>query len=157
MYLFKQLTTLSILLITVLSLSIPGIATAQDAKVVEIKGTDQLKFTKTEITAAPGQEITVKLTTVSKLPPSAMSHNFLLLTSSVDATKVAQESAKFQDNQYIAPKYEDQIIAHTDMAGGGETVTVTFTAPEEPGDYEYICTFPGHYLGGMKGTLTVKE
>jgi azurin len=50
----------------------------------------------------------------------------------------------------------DQIIAHTGLVAGGESDTVTFTAPEEPGDYEYICTFPGHFAAGMKGTLTVK-
>jgi azurin len=48
------------------------------------------------------------------------------------------------------------VLASTKMAGGGETVEVTFTAPKEPGEYLYICTFPGHYLAGMKGVLVVK-
>ena len=129
---------------------------AQDAKVIEMEGTNQLRFTVENIEAAPGQKITVKLTTVSKLPASAMAHNFALLKQSADVTAVAQASAKYADNEYIAPEMEDQIIAYTDMAGGGETVEVTFTAPEKPGKYTYVCTFPGHYLGGMKGTLTVK-
>ena len=38
----------------------------------------------------------------------------------------------------------------------GESVEVTFTAPDTPGDRPYICTFPGHYVGGMKGTLIVE-
>ena len=42
------------------------------------------------------------------------------------------------------------------LAGGGETVKVTFNAPKEPGEYLYLCTFPGHYLAGMKGLLVVK-
>jgi uncharacterized cupredoxin-like copper-binding protein len=33
---------------------------------------------------------------------------------------------------------------------------VTFTVPKKPGVYTFICTFPGHFAGGMKGTLTVK-
>jgi len=24
------------------------------------------------------------------------------------------------------------------------------------GEYPYLCSFPGHYVGGMKGTLVVK-
>jgi azurin len=131
-------------------------AFAQDAKVIEMEGTNTLKFSKTEITASPGQKITVKLTTVSKLPAQAMAHNFVLLKQSADATTVAQTSAKYADNKYIAPEMEDQIIAYTGMAGGGETVEVTFTAPDEPGIYTYVCTFPGHFLAGMKGTLTVE-
>ena len=33
--------------------------------------------------------------------------------------------------------------------------TATFTAPAA-GNYIFLCTFPGHYVAGMKGTLTVK-
>ncbi len=125
--------------------------------VVEMEGTNQLKFTVTEIEAIPGQKVTVKLTTVSDFPKIAMAHNFVLLKSDADATAVATASAKASDNEYIAPEMKDQIIAYTALAGGGETVEITFTAPTKPGTYEYICTFPGHYSGGMKGLLTVKK
>jgi uncharacterized cupredoxin-like copper-binding protein len=33
-------------------------------------------------------------------------------------------------------------------------VTFTFETPGA-GTYEFICTFPGHYLAGMKGNLVV--
>lgn len=148
------ISSLTFLMILILFASVP--LYAQDAKVIEMEGTNQLRFSVENIEAKPGQKITVKLTTVSKLPPSAMAHNFVLLKSTADATKVAQTSAKYADNEYIAPEMKDQIIAYTDMGGGGETVEVTFTAPEKPGEYTYICTFPGHFMAGMKGTLTVK-
>jgi azurin len=86
-----------------------------------------------------------------------MAHNFVLLTMNADAAAFANAAAKARDNEYIPTDMEDQIIAHTDLAAGGETVEVTFTAPEETGEYEYICSFPGHYSGGMKGMLNVKE
>ncbi len=108
------------------------------------------------ITAEPGEEIRIRLTTESDLPASAMAHNFVLLVMDADATAFANAAARAKDNEYIPADMEDQIIAHTDMAAGGETVEVTFTAPEESGDYEYICSFPGHYSGGMAGTLTVE-
>lgn len=155
MYLFNKFFALSIIALMTISLTAPN-ALAQEAKVIEMKGTNQLKFSKTEITAKPGQKITIRLTTVSNMPAAAMSHNFVLLTAEADASEVAQTSARYADNEYLAPEMEDQIIAHTGMASGGETVEVTFTAPEKAGDYTYICTFPGHFLGGMKGTLTVK-
>lgn len=34
--------------------------------------------------------------------------------------------------------------------------TVIFTAPIEPGDYEFYCNIGSHLAMGMKGTLTVK-
>lgn len=38
------------------------------------------------------------------------------------------------------------------MSDLGETVSVTFTAPEERGEYGYVCTFPGH-RAPMQGTM----
>lgn len=38
----------------------------------------------------------------------------------------------------------------------GEERTVTFTAPNRPGEYQFICTVPGHLQLGMKGTLVVR-
>jgi uncharacterized cupredoxin-like copper-binding protein len=37
----------------------------------------------------------------------------------------------------------------------GQSKTVTFTAPTEPGDYEIVCGTEGHLEAGMKGKLTV--
>ena len=38
----------------------------------------------------------------------------------------------------------------------GEERTITFTAPNRPGEYQFICTVPGHLQLGMKGTLVVR-
>ena len=35
------------------------------------------------------------------------------------------------------------------------TAAASFAAPAA-GSYVFLCTFPGHYVAGMKGTLTVK-
>lgn len=43
---------------------------------------------------------------------------------------------------------------HSGEVAAGETVEITFTAPE-PGEYEIICDIPGHAAGGMVGTLIV--
>jgi uncharacterized cupredoxin-like copper-binding protein len=34
--------------------------------------------------------------------------------------------------------------------------TATLKATLKKGKYQFLCTFPGHAAGGMKGTLTVK-
>jgi azurin len=131
-------------------------AEAQNVKTITMEGTDDMKFSVEKITAEPGQKIEVELTTISDFPKTAMAHNFVLLKSGVDATAVANKSARASDNEYIAPSTTGKMITYSGMAGAGETVTVTFTAPEKPGEYEYICTFPGHYVGGMKGILVVE-
>lgn len=37
----------------------------------------------------------------------------------------------------------------------GESATVTFTAPSEPGEYQVVCGTEGHFVAGMVGSLTV--
>ncbi len=149
----KSLTKITLIL-TVLFTGVISSAMAQ--RTIEIIGTDNMKFDVTTIEATPGEEITIKLTTKSQIPKQAMAHNVVVLDKDTDVDAFANASARARDNEYLAPDYEDDIVAATGLAGGGETVEVTFTVPEEKGDYEYICSFPGHYAAGMTGVLTVK-
>ncbi|MGK7371200.1 MAG: plastocyanin/azurin family copper-binding protein [Candidatus Halalkalibacterium sp. M3_1C_030] len=108
------------------------------------------------ISAETGEELTVKLTTISSLPASAMAHNFVLLEGDADAQEFVNASMKAKDNDYIAPNMTDIILAQTEMVGGEESTQVSFSAPETAGDYEYLCSFPGHFAAGMKGILSVE-
>ena len=109
------------------------------------------------IEAAPGEELRVNLRTESQLPPTGMSHNFILAAMGTDVQAFVDASITARDNEYIAPDFEDQVIVATEMLGDGESDSITFTAPEEPGEYTFFCSFPGHYAGGMWGTLVVSE
>lgn len=110
-----------------------------------------------DIQARPDERIRIRLTTVSDLPASAMSHNWVLLQLGVDPAAFAQAATQAKDNDYIPSDQEDDIIAHTDLAAGGETVEVTFTVPDKAGNYDYLCSFPGHFIGSMKGQLIVQS
>lgn len=151
-------------------------AAADDGiRTIEVIGVDDLRFAVAEadeglvtggssgqfmilesIEASPGEELRISLRTVSNLPPTAMSHNFVVLSQDADADQFARASLQAADNEYISPDYEEWVIAATDMLGDGESDTITFTVPDEPGEYLFICTFPGHYSGGMVGTLIVE-
>lgn len=136
---------------------VSGVMAQDDVRTIKITGTDNMKFDVTSIDATAGEKIRIVYTTNSRIPKQAMAHNVVVLDQGTDVQAFANASARARDNQYIAPDFKDQIIAATDLAGGGETVEVTFVVPSEPGDYEYICSFPGHYGAGMKGVLTVKK
>jgi azurin len=133
------------------------LSTALAQRTIDMIGTDNMKFSVTNIEAEPGEEITIKLTTKSQLPKQAMAHNVVVIDKDSDVNAIAMASIQARDNDYVAPEYKDEIVAATGLAGAGETVEVTFTVPEEPGEYPYICSFPGHYQAGMKGVLTVKQ
>lgn len=151
---------------------------SSDVRTINIIGVDQMKYvveaegqqgitTGAEvgsdgmleletISAEPGEQIRIQLTTQSQMPATAMAHNFILLMLSADVDAFNSAAIKARDNDYIPTDMTDQIIAHTNLAAGGETVDVTFTVPEETGDYPFICSFPGHYAAGMEGTLNVE-
>ena len=46
------------------------------------------------------------------------------------------------------------VLYHTNILQPESAETIYFTAPAEPGDYQFVCTFPGH-SSLMQGTLTV--
>ena len=110
-----------------------------------------------DIQASPGERIRIRLTTVSTLPAAAMSHNWVLLQLGVDPAAFAQAAMQAKDNDYIPQDQTSDIIAHTDLAAGGETVEVTFTVPDKAGNYDYLCSFPGHFAAGMRGQLVVQS
>ncbi|MEO5822225.1 MAG: plastocyanin/azurin family copper-binding protein [Vicinamibacteraceae bacterium] len=129
---------------------------AQAPRVVAITGTDAMKYSVAAIEAKPGEKITVKLTGQGAIPKVAMAHNFVLLAAKTDAAAFSTAAASARATDFIPAAMKDKVLASTKLAGTGETVEVTFDAPKEPGVYTYLCTFPGHFMAGMKGTLTVK-
>lgn len=137
---------------------LPNSVFAQEkGRIIEINGLNNMTFDVTDIEAKPGELLTVRFTSITEYTPRQMSHNFVLLKQTVNVQAFIDASEKSAVNDFIDPKREDEVIAHTPMAAGGETVEVTFRAPERPSKYMYVCTFPGHFFAGMKGTLTVKE
>jgi azurin len=125
-------------------------------RAVQIEVGDNMKFSVPTIAARPGEMLKVVLKGVGKMPKAAMGHNFVLLQKSADPKKFVDASMNARDTEFIAPALKNQVIANTKLVGPGETVDTTFAAPKQPGDYTYLCSFPGHYALGMKGTLTVK-
>jgi len=55
--------------------------------------------------------------------------------------------------QYIPAT--EQVLAYTDVVSPGERQTIFLTAPEAPGRYPFLCTFPGHWMV-MNGELVVR-
>lgn len=121
---------------------------------VEITGDDLMKYSTKAFTVAAGSKVTLVFKHVGKLPKAAMGHNVVILKQGVDLDKFAQESMAAMATGFIPAARKGDIVAHTEMVGGGEQTTITFTAPAA-GEYVYICTFPGHYAL-MRGVMTVE-
>jgi azurin len=129
-------------------------AKSGSARVIEITANDQMKFSLATMEAKAGEELKVVLTNAGTLPKEAMGHNWVLLKKGVDVTAFATAAMTAKDTDYVPAGMKDQVVAAIPVLGPKKTGEVTFKAPE-PGEYTFICSFPGHYMI-MKGTLTVK-
>ena len=125
-------------------------------RTIDIVATDDMKYSLTEITAAPGEEIRIRLTPKGVIPKVAMAHNVVVLEIETNIETLLKEGAPFRETDFIPPSMAKHVIAKTALAGPGEMVQVTFDVPTTEGDYPFLCTFAGHYQAGMKGTLIVK-
>ncbi len=124
-------------------------------RTIEIQASDTMRFTPARIEARPGERIRVVLKDIGTVPKAAMAHNLVLLKKGADPKAFCDKSATARDTNYIATSVKDEVLASTALVGPGETADVTFTAPESAGDYTFVCSFPGHFAMGMKGTLAV--
>lgn len=124
-------------------------------RLIEITANDQMKFSVTTIEAKAGEELKVVLTNVGSLPKEAMGHNWVLLTADADPAAFAASAMTAKDSDYVPASLAGQVIAKTELLGPRKSGEVTFKAPA-PGTYTFICSFPAHFMVGMKGTLVVK-
>ena len=121
-----------------------------------------MQYDKKAISVKAGENVALFFT--NKGCP--LQHNLIILKPGTDAafggaadkmilTDAAGAMAKHYCPDDAASKAA--IIAATSkLIGPGQNETLRFTAPAEPGDYPYLCTFPGHRFL-MKGVMTVTK
>ena len=119
-----------------------------------ISGGDDMKFDKTELKVKEGQTVKLILKHTRKAPIEAMGHNVVILAKGTDFNAFANAAINAKDNDYIPKEMEKAVITKTDMIGGGQTTEITFNAPAK-GSYDFLCSFPGHYIY-MKGKFIVE-
>ncbi|MEX0647915.1 MAG: plastocyanin/azurin family copper-binding protein [Balneolaceae bacterium] len=85
-----------------------------------------------------------------------MAHNVVIVEpGTADEVGVAAMNLGLDaDALEFVPRIDD-VLYHTSMLEPEQTETIYFTVPDIPGDYVYVCTFPGHYIS-MRGILRVE-
>ncbi|MCF0053892.1 ThuA domain-containing protein [Dyadobacter sp. LJ53] len=128
-------------------------ATSSNATVIELKVEKEImQFDKKQLTVKAGQKVIINLEN-----PDGMQHNLVIIKPGTlqkvgNAADEMLRDPKAAEKQYV-PKIAEVLYA-TRLVNSGETVTLEFTVPNEPGDYTYVCTFPGHWRG-MNGIMRV--
>lgn len=131
----KKLVSLATFVI-ILSLVLSACGGGGPSTSIKTEFTD-FRFTPDAWTVPAGQEITLTVNNAG-----AVVHEFVIMKL---GTTVGDD---FGD--------EDEGNIYWEVeAEPGESKTVTFTAPSEPGEYQIVCGTEGHFVAGMVGKLTV--
>lgn len=146
--------SLILTLATTACFALPAMA---EEKKIELTANDAMQFSTKTLEATAGDKVTLTLKHIGKLPKVSMGHNFVLLKSDAKVTEFAMAAMKATTTDYIPvdDASKKAIVAHTKLIGGGESDTITFDAPAEPGAYPFLCTMAGHFAV-MQGVFTVK-
>jgi azurin len=134
-----------------------SVAKGKAPKEVVISGNDTMQFDVKNFEVKAGAKVKLTLKNIGQIPKIAMGHNLVLLKKGVTAVAFGQKAlgAGANPTNPIPDSLKGDVIAATKLLGPAESDTIEFTAPKEPGSYEYVCTFPGHFAL-MRGTMTVK-
>lgn len=103
---------------------------------------EEMKYETTEFTVKSGQKVKVVMDNTAKTP--AMQHNVVITKIGTDTNEVGMAAVAAGEAAGYIPVDSDAILYYTAIAKPGEKTEVEFTAPP-PGDYPYVCTFPGHF------------
>jgi putative heme-binding domain-containing protein len=113
---------------------------------------DQMLFDKTLIAVEPGKPLVLLLINEDVMP-----HNLVVVApgSLEEVGEAAEKMPPTPDDQgrlYI-PNLT-KVLHGTKLVEAGQQGRLSFVAPEIPGEYQYVCTFPGHWRR-MAGTLAI--
>lgn len=119
-----------------------------------VNSDDQMKFDKQELEIKKScKEFKIVLKHTGKMPKTAMGHN-IVISKAEDAQGVVSDGAGATAEKDFVKEGDTRVIAYTKLIGGGEETSVTVDPSKfaEGSQYEFYCTFPGHY-SMMRGTV----
>src|SRR5687767_4177755 len=107
---------------------------------ISIKAVMNLQYDVVRFSVKPGSTVRLTLTNVSD-----MGHN-LLITKPGSRSNVVDTALKLAEK---GPEMDyipviDEVLWSIPVVSPGQTKSVSFTAPSQPGVYPYVCTYPGH-------------
>ncbi len=113
----------------------------------------QMKFTQTTITARPGQPVEITLNNTDEMP-----HNIVIFKRGTFADYEKELFGSLNEpNAQLRGFVPDSpnVLVSSRLLNAGESTVVTFDAPTEPGEYPFVCSFPGHWAT-MRGVLRIE-
>jgi putative heme-binding domain-containing protein len=113
---------------------------------------ERMIYDKERVVVEAGKPIEFRFANTDNMP-----HNFVILKPGALEEVGLKSDAEAQDpdarERSFVPK-SDKILLASKLIGPGESQSLSFEVPNEPGMYPYVCTYPGHWRR-MFGVLVV--
>ena len=135
------------------------VAVDPNLQIVKIKSVKEaMQFDVREFSVVAGKPVELVFEN-----PDAMQHNIVIVKPK--SSEIVGNAADKMITQKDAAEKNyvpnlPQVVGYTPLINPDQTYRLTFVAPTEPGDYPYICTFPGHWRlmnGVMKVTRATDD
>jgi azurin len=115
--------------------------------------TGEMKFSRTTLTARPGQHVELTFSNTDDLQ-----HNLVIFKRGTIAAYEKDLYGSMNDANAQARGFvpdSPNVLIASRLLNARESTVLSFDAPAEPGDYPFVCSFPGHWLM-MRGILRVE-
>jgi putative heme-binding domain-containing protein len=113
---------------------------------------EQLRYDKTLLVVEAGKPVAIILQNEDAMP-----HNLaVLVPGALEEIGLAAEKMPLEpdaEGRLYVPA-SPKVLRATKLVPPGQKTKLAFSAPEETGEYPYVCTFPGHWRR-MTGILAV--
>jgi azurin/glucose/arabinose dehydrogenase/lysophospholipase L1-like esterase len=131
-----------------------------EVKAVDLRGSEKakinvqaslMKFSIEAFTVEPSQHIELTLDNTDLMP-----HNLLIVAPGKieEVSKLAMEMGVAGWGKHYVPESSDVLFA-TKLVDASKKETLQIKVPDKPGDYPFVCTFPGH-AQMMRGIMKVE-
>ena len=127
--------------------------TIEGEREIRIDTISGLKYSRALLEAKTNEALVLKLKNIDAMP-----HNLVIIKPG-STQKVGEASFKMISDPKAGEKNYapdlNEVLHIIPVIEPGKSHALHFRAPGKPGDYPYICTFPGHWMA-MQGILRVK-
>jgi azurin len=127
-------------------------ARAEDIEIFTIKTLPaQMRYDVTELTISPRTQVKIIFENSDDMP-----HNMVFFQPGTDVVAVSNKQLEKPDEalkRNWLPE-DPRMWLHSKLLNPKEREEIVFTAPDKPGIYPFVCTFPGHAVT-MQGRLKI--
>jgi len=107
---------------------------------------EQMRYDTTRLVVEAGKPFEVIFENVDMMP-----HNMVFVTPGsrqavAESVQTRRPDQLDKQGRAYVPEKDKRVLAASKMLDPGQKEKLKITAPKEEGDYDFVCTFPGHWM-----------